>query len=200
MKLARAVLLLVVFAACRTARLPDEAPLPPVNAASADDALTTLRDRMTKLVDVHALLRMRIATPERTDTFKASLTVTNQKQMELVIYTPLNTTAVTITSVGDTVTIHDVLHRSTVTATSAELAQTYGIFLPNVPPSDMALLLLGFPSINSAAYDATPTGLRKAVAGDTTIDYEPAVQPVQTVRITRPAQQVEMTVLQVVAR
>ena len=200
MKFAKAALLVVGFAACRTARLPDEAPVPPVSAPTAQDALSTLRNRMANLVDIHALLRVRVTTPERTDSFKAALTVSNHQQMELTIYTPLNTTAASITSNGSSVTIHDAIHRTDETVTTADLARTYGIFLPNVPPSDMALLLLGFPSVADATYYPTPTGLQRAVSGDTTIDFAPPVQPVQTVTVTRPGQKVEITVLEAVAR
>jgi hypothetical protein len=189
-----ALALLLTFA-CRTARLPDEAPLPPLQAASAEDALATLRERMAKLTDVHALVRLRVTTPERVDTFKAAVTVNNRQQMELTIYTPLNTTAATITSDGQSVTIRDALHGETVKATAEDLTRRYGIFLPNVAPSDMALLLLGFPSVADAAYEAIPTGLRRAVIGEMTIEYEPPA-----VHVTRPGQQVEMTVLDVVGR
>jgi hypothetical protein len=191
---------LLLFAACRTARLPSEEPLPPVNAPTAEAALTALRDRMTKLVDVHALVRVRVTTPERTDSFKAAVTVNGREQMELTIYTPINTTAATITSDGQNVTIRDVVHGATVKATSADLARAYGIFLPDQPPSDMALVLLGFPAISGATYEAEPTGLRRASAGDAVIDFEPPVQPVQSVRITRPAQTVEVSVLESVGR
>ena len=191
---------LVLAGGCRTARLPDEAPIPPLTAASPEAAMEQLRERLARLTDVHALVRVRVATAERTDSFKASVTVANQQQMELTIYTPLNTTAATITSNGNAVKIRDVLHGTTVTTTAEQLAENYGIFVPNVPPSDMALLLLGFPSVADATYDATTTGLRRAVVGDTTIDYDPPVQPVQSVKLTRPAQSVEMTVLEAVAR
>jgi len=194
------VLSLILTSACRTARLPDENPIPALQASTADDALNALRDRRARLTDVHALVRLRVTTPERTDSFKASVTVAKDQQMELTIYTPLNTTAATITSHGQSVTIHDVIHGSTVKVTTEDLARTYGIFLPNVAPSDMALLLLGFPSVAGATYEATPAGLRRAVVGDTVIEYEPPVQPVQTVRVTRPDQQIEMTVLDAVAR
>ena len=201
MRVTLALLLAGVLAAgCRTARLPDEAPVPPLSSSSPENALAMLRERMTKLEDIHALLRLRVSTPERTDSFKAALTVTNHQHMELVVYTPLNTTAATITSDGPKVTIHDVLHGSTTTVTSQELARQYGIFLPDVLPSDMALLFLGFPSVANATYEAEPTGLRRATVSDTTIDYDPAVQPVQTVRMRRPALAVEMSVLEAVAR
>jgi len=199
-KYAKAVLLLAVLTSCRTARLPDEAPVPPLSAASADEALSTLRNRIANLVDIHALLRVRVTTPERTDSFKAAVTVSNRQQMELTIYTPINTTAVTITSNGQNVTSRDVIHGSTVKVTSAELAKSYGIFLPNVAPSDMALLLLGLPAVADAHYEATPTGLQRATVGDTTIEYTPPVQPVQSVTVTRPTQKVEITVLEAVAR
>ena len=200
MKFAKVALFAALLASCRTARLPDEAPVPPLTAASPQDALAMLRNRMANLVDIHALLRVRVTTPERTDSFKAAVTVSNRQQMELTVYTPLNTTAATITSDGDKVTIRDVLHGSTVTATSADLARTYGIFLPNVPPSDMALLLLGFPSVADASYEAASTGLQRATVGDTTIDYAPPVQPVQKVTVSRPGQNVEISVLEAVAR
>jgi hypothetical protein len=191
---------LLLFVACRTARLPDEAPIPPLQAATAEDALHALRQRQAALTDVHALVRLRVTTPERTDSFKASVTVAKDQQMELTIYTPLNMTAVSITAQGQSVTIRDVIHGTTVRATGADLARMYGIFLPNVIPSDMALLLLGFPSVGDAKYEATATGLRRAVVGDAVIDYEPPVQPVQMVRVVRTDQQVEMTVLKIVGR
>jgi hypothetical protein len=192
--------IVILATACRTARLPDEAPIPPLQASSSEEALNALRERQARLTDVHALVRLRVTTAERTDSFKASVSVGKDQQMELTIYTPLNTTAATITSQGQSVTIHDVIHGSTVKVTAEDLARTYGIFLPNVAPSDMALLLLGFPSVQGATYEATPAGLRRAVVGDAVIDYDPPVQPVQVVRITRPAEQVEMTVLEAVAR
>lgn len=194
------LLIVALFAACRTARLPNEAPVPPLQAASAEAALSALRERQASLVDLHALVRLRVTTPERSDSFKAAVTVAKDQQMELTIYTPLNTTGATITSKGPTVVIRDAIHGSTVTVTTADLARMYGIFLPDVLPSDMALLLLGFPSVAGATYDATPTGLRRAAIGDTTVDYDPPVQPVQKVTVTRPGQQVEMTVLEAVAR
>jgi len=189
------VLFAILTFACRTARLPDEAPLPPLQATSAEDALAKLRERLMKLTDVHALVRLRVTTTERVDTFKAVVTVNNRQQMELTIYTPLNTTAATITSDGRSVTIRDALHGETVKATSEDLARTYGIFLPDVAPSDMALLLLGFPSVADAAYEATPTGLRRAAIGDMTIEYDPPA-----VHVTRPGQQVDVTVLDIVGR
>ena len=191
---------LFLCVACRTSRLPDEQAIPPLNAATPEAAMSALRDRMGKLIDVHALVRVRIATAERTDTFKASVTVANPRQMELTVFTPLNTTAATITSNGNTVKIRDVIHGTTVTTTTQQLAENYGIFIPHIPPSDMALLLLGFPSVRDATYEATPTGLRRAVVGDVTINYEPPVQPVQSVKLTRPGQTVEMTVLEAVGR
>ena len=191
---------LVLAGGCRTARLPDEQPIPPLTEASPQAAIAALRERMAKLIDVHALVRIRVATPERIDTFKASVTVANPQQMELTIFTPLNTTAATITSNGNTVKIRDVVRGTTIATTSEQLAASYGIFVPNVAPSDMALLLLGFPAVPDATYDATATGLRRAIVGDATIDYEPPVQPVQTVKLTRPQQTVEMTVLEAVGR
>ncbi|MGZ4810460.1 MAG: hypothetical protein ACXVJT_01995 [Thermoanaerobaculia bacterium] len=194
------LLIVALFAACRTARLPDEAPVPPLQAESADAALSVLRQRQASLVDLHALVRVRVTTPGRSDSFRATVTVAKDQQMELTIYTPLNTTAATITSKGQTVVIRDAIHGSTETITTEDLARMYGIFLPDVVPSDMALLLLGFPSVAGAVYEGTPTGLRRAVIGDTTVDYDPPVQPVQKVMVTRPGQQVEMTVLEAVAR
>ena len=63
----------------------------------------------------------------------------------------------------------------------------------------MARLLIGLPGSRAAVYEATPTGLARASAGDVTITYAPPSFPPSRITVMRGAQTLEIESLGTVA-
>jgi outer membrane biogenesis lipoprotein LolB len=192
----------ILATACRTARppAPGEHPIAPLTATSASEALRALREERAALGGARALLRVRVTTGQETQTFRAAVDV-HGDHMELTAFTPLGTTAMTVTADGDRVHVHDVINGKDWDGTAADLSRAIGIFPAGVPPAEMAWLLLGYPA-NGGNVDvvATPSGLSSATAGNHTVRYDPPVHPPQHVEVTGPKQKVEVTVMEVIGR
>lgn len=195
------VAVILVAAACRTARPPSvgEHPIAALTSTTPEDALRALRAERDGLGGARALLRVRITVGEEVQSFKAAVDV-HGDHMELTAFTPLGTTAMTVTSDGDRVHVHDVLRGQDWDGTAADLSRAIGIFPPGVAPAEMAWLLLGYPSRADIQVIATSTGLSSATAGDLTVRYDPPVHPPQRAEVTSPKQKVEVTMMEVIGR
>ena len=192
----------LVAAACRSTSPPvtvGEHAIAPLTATSAEDALRALRAERNMLGGARALLHVRVTVGEDVQSFKASIDV-HGEHMELTAFTPLGTTAMSITADGDRVHVHDVLRGQDWNGTASDLSHAIGIFPPGVPPAEMAWLLLGYPPRSGVEVTATPTGLSSATAGDLTVRYDPPVHPPQRAEVTSPKQKVEVTMTQVIGR
>ncbi len=142
-------------------------------------------------------MRVRVTTPEKTQSFRARLTV-SPGVLEITAFTPLGTPAFAIRTKGHQVEIRDHFKGETSHGSVEDLSRLLGVFAPSLPPAEMAMLLLGFP-VSGATIDATPNGLARAVVEDVTIDFSPPVHPPRLVRVTRRDQRAEIEYFEIVA-
>ena len=216
------VLALLLFAVgCRTAR-PVGAPMAGLSAATAEEAMVQLRERRASFSGARSLMRVRAAANGKTQSFRAQLVVHDANRMELIAYTPVGTTALTVRAEGDRVSVDNRLEGSEWEGTSAELARSFGIFGASIPPAEMAMLILGIPpgeSLQGAeaqslseqplrpeasetrrlTYEVTPAGLARASAADVTVVFDPPSFPAKNVVVTRGGDRIEIEHLEVVA-
>jgi hypothetical protein len=186
--------LLVV--ACAT-RPPSGEPLAPLSASSADEALRILETRAAELKGARSLMQMRARNGDRVMSFKAQLQI-DPHAMLLTAYTPLNTTAMRIYADDNGVVFTNDLEGTGWRGSAAEFARNFGFF-GEIAPRDVAKMLIGLPGSRAARYEATPTGLARASAGDVTITYAPPSFPPSHVTVVRGAQTLEIESLGTVA-
>lgn len=188
MKRAAVLLLLAAaFVSCRTAR-PTGAPIAPLTAATADEAAAQLRGLRPAFTNVRSLMRVRATTNGKTQSFRAQLAVHDAQRMELVAYTPVGTTALTLKANGNNVTTDP-----TVAPESFAFLRAAGL-----TPAETAMLLLGMPPRDDVSVTLVPTGIASASAGELTVTFDPPSFPAQKVIVTRGADRVEIEHLEVV--
>jgi hypothetical protein len=180
-------LVATAFVSCRTAR-PAGAPLAPLTATTADEAMQQLRAQRGAAAGIHSLMKVRATTNGKTQSFRAQLAIHDARRMELIAYTPVGTTALTLKADGDRVTTDP-----QVPPESFQFLRAAGL-----TPAEVAMLLVGIPPRDDLQYDVEPTGLRHASIGDLDVTFEPAVFPAQHVVVTRGADRVEIEHLEVV--
>ena len=185
----RYVFCLLFLAACATTRTANESPIAPLSAPA--DALQQLRARRAQLPGARSLMRVRAGQ----QSFKAQLRVQGDR-MELTVYTPFNTSAVMLYADGDRVTFLNNMQRTQWQGSASELAGSLGLFASR--PSDLALLILGFPA-TTGRYDATPSGLAHATLGSIDATFDPPSLPAKHVVIEHGPQRVEFEQLDVAA-
>jgi hypothetical protein len=181
------VLLAVSFASCRTAR-PTGAPLAPLTSATVEEAAMQLREQRESFTNVRSLMRVRATTNGKTQSFRAQLAVHDAQRMELVAYTPVGTTALTLEANGNQVT------------TDPEVAPESFAFLraAGLTPAETAMLLLGMPPRDDVPVTLAATGIASASAGELTVTFDPPSFPAKRVVITRGNDRVEIEHLEVV--
>jgi len=201
LRVARCWLLVAALAAtfvfgCRSVS-PAGAPIPPLAAPSAEAALGQLQARLATLHQVQALLRVRVTNGEQTESFRAQVLVRGE-HLELTGYTPIGTSALSVIADGDIVQFRDSIHNESWRGTTLDLSRRVGFFVPDVKPAQMALLLLGYPTLSTVM--PTPTGLAGARVGDFVVTYDPPAHPPRNVTLVRRGgQSVEVTVLEIAA-
>ncbi len=186
-----AVVWLALVVSCASTRSANEAPIAPLTSATANDALQQLAVRRAELPGARALMRVQAAG----HSFKAQLRVQQQK-MELVVYTPLNTSAATLFADGERVTFLNHLTLTAWQGNASELAGSLRLFASAAKPSDLALLLLGFP-VSGGTYQATPAGLAHASLGSIGVSFDPPALPAQHIVVDSGTQRVEFEQLDV---
>jgi hypothetical protein len=193
-----AVLLFVVLAAasCRTAK-PVGAAIAPLVATSPDDAMAQLRGRSASFTGARSLMRVRATVGGKTQSFRAQLGVKNASDMELIAYTPVGTTALTMTAHGDDVKVDNRLEDSEWQGSSSELARTFGFFGTALTPAQMSMLMLGYLPEGVTA-EATMNGLARASIGDVNVTFDPPAFPAKSLVVTRGADRIEIEHLEVV--
>lgn len=183
---------LLLLAACATTRSANESPIAPLTAASAAEALQQLHARRAELPGARSLMRVRAGQ----QSFKAQLRVQGDR-MELTVYTPLNTSAATLYAEGDRVTFLNNLQMTQWQGSASELAGSLGLFGAS-RPSDLALLILGYPA-STGTYDATPAGLAHATLGSINAAFDPPSLPAKHVVVEHGPQRIEFEQLDVAA-
>ena len=182
-----AVLLASVALACQTGR-PAGVAVAPLTAATADAAAAQLRAQRASFRGMRSLMRVRATTAGSTQSFRAQLAVHDAQRMELIAYTPVGTTAMTMKAEGNRIT------------TDPEVAPASFDFLraAGLTPAETAMLLLGLPPRDGLQVAMTPTGIASATAGEITITYDPPAFPAKRVIIVRDADRVEIEHVEVV--
>lgn len=103
--------------------------------------------------------------------------------MQLIAYTPIGTTAMTLDATGDQVTFLDHLHHTAWQGTAAELAEAIGFFSRG-KPYEWALAAAGFP----------------VDLGDVEVSYEPRLPAApRHVTFTHGPAKAELTLLEIVS-
>ena len=192
-----AAFLAAAFVSCRTA--VQGTPMAPLRALSAAAALDELRTRAASFGGARSLMRVRATTGERTQSFKAQLVIPDRNSMELIAYTPLGTTAVTIRATGDEISFANHVENEAWEGTPQDLARLLSIYAASIKPSEMAMLLIGLPAPEEVTYEATATGLRSAVSGEVAVTFDPPTFPPRTVTIRRGADVVVIEHLEIVS-
>ena len=184
-RFAGVALLLVV--ACRTGR-PSGSPVAPLSAASIADATAQLRAQRQNFRGMRSLMRVRASANGKTQSFRAQLAVHDAQRMELIAYTPVGTTAMTMKADGDRIT------------TDPEVPPASFDFLraTGMTPAETAMLLLGLPPRDDVRVDMTATGIASASAGAIEVSFDPPSFPAKNVVVTRGADRVEIEHVEVV--
>ncbi|HYI08712.1 MAG TPA: DUF3261 domain-containing protein [Thermoanaerobaculia bacterium] len=183
----RVFVIALLFVSCRSTR-PTGSPVAPLTAATSEEAMAQLRARRDSFEGLRSLMKVRATTNGKTQSFRAQLHVQDARRMELIAYTPVGTTALTLRADGDAIT------------SDPEVAPASFAFLRNagLTPAETAMLLLGIPPRDDLQYDVAVTGLRSATAAGVTVTYDPPSFPAQKVVVTRGDDRVEIEHLEVV--
>jgi hypothetical protein len=192
-----AVLVVFLALACRTGR-PAGTPVSPLRASSPEQALEQLRARREAFTGMRSLMRVRAMTGDRTQSFRAQLALHDRRRFDLIAYTPVGTTALTMNVDGDRVQVRNHLENTNWNGTARDLPEPFKFLGASVAPADVAMLILGLP-IDGVAVTADAAGLRTASLADVAIAYDPPSFPARNVVVTRGADRVEIEHLEVVA-
>ena len=189
----RYALCLLFLAACVSTRSANETPIAPLTANSASEALHQLNNRRAQLPGARSLMRVHAGQ----QSFKAQLRVQGDR-MELTVYTPFNTSAATLFAEGDRVTFLNHVDRTQWQGSASQLAGSLGLFATSANPSDLALVILGFPA-TTGTYDATTSGLAHATLGAISATFDPPSLPAKHVVVEHGPQRIEFEQLDVAA-
>jgi hypothetical protein len=182
-----AAILAAAFISCRSTR-PAGSPVPVMAATSLEDASRQLRELRANFGGMRSLMRIRATTNGNTQSFRAQLAVHDARRMELIAYTPVGTTALTLKADGDMVTTDPV-----VPPESFAFLRAAGL-----TPAETAMLLLGLPPRDDLQMEIAQGGLASAAAGEVTVTFDPPSFPARHVVITRGADRIEIDHLEVV--
>ena len=134
-------------------------------------------------------MRVRVTTAEKTQSFRAQLAIPDRTTTDVIVYTPVGTTAGTIHGSGDQLTLE---------GGAAPPPEIHRLFA-NRRPAEMAMVLIGLPAVADATYEASPRGLQRAVLGDTTVQFEPPQFPPRRVVVRRGTDVLEIEHVELVA-
>lgn len=179
----RAIVALAFIAvvACRTGR-PTGSPVQPLSATTPDEAISRLREQRQNFRGMRSLMRVRATVNGKTQSFRAQLAVHDARRMELIAYTPVGTTALTMKADGDRIT------------TDPEVAPASFDFLrgAGLTPAETGMLLLGLPPRDDVRVDAAAAGLTHARAGGIDVTFAPPAFPAKHVTVIRGADRIEI--------
>lgn len=180
--------LLAALTACRSMH-PAGTPVEPLTAATIDEARQQLRERRAAFRGMRSLMRVRITSDGKTQSFRAQLRVHDAQSMELIAYTPIGTTALTMRAKGSDIT------------TQPDIAPAAFDFLrpSGLTPAETGMLLLGLPPRDDVWIELGPGGIAAATAGEIAVRYDPPSFPAKSVLVTYGADRIEIEHLEVVS-
>jgi len=186
----RYVALLAVLAvmACRTGR-PSGAPVAPLTAPTREAAMAQLQERRAQFHGMKSLMRVRATRNGQTQSFRAQLAVHDPRRMELVAYTPVGTTALTLKANGN-----DVIADPPVPPDAFAFLRA-----ADLVPAEVGMLILGLPPRDDLPLEVAPAGLVSASAGGVTVTFDPPSFPAKHLVITRGSDRIEIEHLEVVS-
>lgn len=145
------------------------------------------------------MMRVRAITPERTQSFRAQLIIHDRQRMELVIYTPIGTTAATIRATGDQIEFDSRVDASSWRGTAEEVARSFGFYGADLDPAETAMLLIGLPPRPDLPYEMTAAGIAGLTINDISVRFDPPAFPARRAAISRGANRLEVEHMEVVA-
>ncbi len=196
-RVAAALVALVLAASCRTTRpAGNEAALAPLTPGTP--VIQQLSSRMASIHAVRSLMRIRVTTGARTQSFRAQLLVEPKRgRMQLSAYTPIGTEAMTLSADGDRIVFLDHVNRTAWKGSAAELARAIGFFDAQTLPAAWALDITGFPARGN--FEASDRGLAGGTIGDIRISFDPPSFPPRNATVRRGSETLEITHLELVS-
>lgn len=188
MKLFAALFATALLVSCASTR-PVGQPIAPLTSASVAETTAQLRERRANFRGVRSLMKVRATTNGKTQSFRAQLVVHDAQRMELIAYTPVGTTAMTMRANGNAIT------------TDPEVAPSSFAFLraTGLTPAETGMLLLGIPPRDDVWVEIAPGGIASATSGEIAVRFEPPSFPAKSVLITRGEDRIEIEHLEVVS-
>jgi hypothetical protein len=151
--------------------------------------MTQLRAQRESFRGMRSLMHVRATIDGKTQSFRAQLIVHDAARMELIAYTPLGTTALTLKANGDRI------------ESDPPVAPRAFAFLrgSGYTPAEMGMLILGLPPNDDDRFDVTASGLASAGAGEAlTLKFDPPSFPAKHVIITADDDRIEIEHVEVV--
>ena len=186
----------LLITGCRTAQ--PGSPIEALRARTADEARHELEARTAAFTGSRSVMRVRVVTPQQTQSFRAQLIVPDKSKMEVVVYTPVGTTAGRLFADGDRIQFENHVNPTEARGTAEDLARPFGFYAGGLVPAEMAMLLLGLPPRPELQYVFTPAGLAAATVGDVSVVFDPPSFPPKRVVITRGENRLEIEHLEIV--
>jgi hypothetical protein len=188
----------LLTAGCRTTR-PSGTPFAPLTARTAPEARAQLVDRAANFSGARSVMRVKAVTPERTQSFRAQLIIHDRERMELIVYTPIGTTAATIRATGDQIQFDSRVDASSWKGSAEEVARSFGFYGADLDPAETAMLLIGLPPRADLDYEMTASGIAGLTMGDIAVRFDPPAFPARRAVITRGPNRLEIEHMEVVA-
>jgi hypothetical protein len=183
-----AALLAAAIVSCKSTH-PTGAPVATMNASTPEATAQQLHALRASFHGMKSLMHVRATTGGKTQSFRAQLAVHDARRMELIAYTPVGTTALTMTAEGDAIT------------TDPAVAPESFAFLraAGLTPAETGMLLLGIPPRDDVRVTYGAGGIASASAGEIAVTFDPPSFPAKRVVITRGSDRIEIEHLEVVS-
>ena len=189
---------LLLIAGCRTAKPVGKAFLP-LQARTVEEARAELNSRANTFKGARSIMRVRAVTPESTQSFRAQLIVPDRTHMELVIYTPIGTTAAVVRAVGDQIQFDSRVDAASWKGSAEDVARSFGFYGADLDPAETAMLLIGLPPRPDLNYSITPAGLGGVSIKDISVRFDPPSFPARRAVIIRGQNRLEVEHIELVA-
>ena len=180
-----AVVILFLFAACRTTKRPPNAePLSPLTSNTPAEAARQLAARRTDFRGERSAIRVRL--PQISA--RGQLQVDAAGRMLMTVYSPLGTTLARLYVDRDQVIFLNDFQSTAWRGKPSDLAGSLSAF----GNSELPLLLVGLPAagVSDVAYSAA--GIERVDLGDAVVTYQPPVYPPKIVAIDRGGTHIEI--------
>jgi len=197
-------LLVLLIAACSTGR-PTGAPVAPLTATTADEASQQLQARRAGFRGMKSLMKIRSTSQGKTQSFRAQVAVHDTRRMDVIVYSPVGTTVMTMHIEGDLVKVKNLVENKEWEGGARDLPEPFRFLAASYGPADIGMLIFGIPlpggdrpnyGIQS---EITPAGLRSAQIGMVTFVFSPPAFPAKSVVVTAGNDRVEIEHLEVVS-